>query len=1533
MELKPIYMMKMITQSFGLKLISQLNKQWQVCCFLLLSIGVSSAYAQNPDCLNTSSYGSAALNGTDAVVQISGCNFETEYSTISGVIAGNSYEFTSSSNGYITVREGASDGPVLAAGFSPVSVVSTDGSNLYPHWNVDETCATASSCIVTTVQCTDCPSFSCPDLQANIGDACDDGLESTYDDTLNDQCECVGIPFDCEELLANIGDACDDLDENTANDEVSENCECIGQQVVFDIDCASPLAQSFCYGNDDIFWLYNAEPGVTLNLNFTAGTIETGWDFITIYDGADNLAPVLFEGNPVDGEVSNINVNSTGSSILLVLESDGLFSCADGSGYDTWEWTVSCGVSYDCPELEANIGEACDDGLETTYDDVVTDECECAGIPFDCEELLANIGDECDDQDENTIGDQITENCECAGTPIPENDGCDSAIALECGDFVEGSNIAATPDFFCNFTDRNAVWYTLTLEESATIALTSCTSSTDFDTDISIFTGDDCENLTCFSGWGGDGYIDGLSSCEFQSWASSGEFEAEAGVTYYIAVAGYGNGEGNFGLSVECAFGVDCDELGLNIGDSCDDGDENTIDDVVSEECECVGTPVPENNECADATEISCGDVVEGSNVAASNNLGCDGDERPTVWYAFTADEDASVYLSTCHPATNIDTDINIYTGASCDDLACFEGWGGNGYVDGPSSCEFQSWASQGEFEAVEGTTYYIAVTGYGLSDVGTFGLSIECIPALDCEELQANIGDACDDGDDSTEGDIVGENCECQGVSIYDCPELEANVGDACDDGDESTENDAINENCGCEGTPIPDPNACEDWVMYLNNNAGGVTDLYGVELVGGNAELSFLTTIDYHAHIAYNPADNLVYVVSNSNASYVKVNPHVSPVEVSEVFYLAQNVPGVTTAVFGPDGDLLIGSSSQDKIYSVDVSDNSLTVYDEYAPVSGGDLAFDREGKLYLATRAGNNLYEVYPDGVWDDILIGSLANQVTGMALSGADQLILSHNGNSDLQVRDLDGSNPGDSYPLVLDGEAFDHNNGDMASGCNTFSDENEGDCEAFETFYSHFGSGTGVSGSDIYHVLYSGDEAVLSFLTNVPFGAHIAYNAEDDILYLVNPNGSFVRAYDPTLGVFIGDLPISGGINNLFAVVYNPADGLLYVGDDNDDEIYTIDLGTGQATYFADAPVSGGDLAIQDGKLYLANRGQEKLFEIVGGAAVFVADIPAGNGMAQANNATGLVLAHPGTASFIEVDAADGSEVAAYTAVLDGEELILSDGDMAAGCGDDEPVIVPEGECYAVAADEYIEGTQFNGAALPAERADANSALGEPERVDALVFTTLGYGGSITVSFGGSVPNGEGDDIEVVETSYNNPGCAAYPEYATVEVSMDGVNWATAGTVCKGDPYVDISDAGDYEYVMYVRVTNDNNQSTSSDGFDVDGIVALHNCEEDGDGGEGVEDLLSVDSQNQLTSFPNPTNGPSQVVFVTAETGRTLVEVYDMNGRMVEALFNQEAEAGVEYRLDFNGNNLPNGVYIYRMTTENEVIVDKFMIAR
>jgi hypothetical protein len=248
--------------------------------------------------------------------------------------------------------------------------------------------------------------------------------------------------------------------------------------------------------------------------------------------------------------------------------------------------------------------------------------------------------------------------------------------------------------------------------------------------------------------------------------------------------------------------------------------------------------------------------------------------------------------------------------------------------------------------------------------------------------------------------------------------------------------------------------------------------------------------------------------------------------------------------------------------------------------------------------------------------------------------------------------------------------------------------------------------------------------------------------------------------------------------------------------------------------------------------------------------------------------------------------------------------------------------------------QYNQGTKKNGSNLPVNRTDANQALGEPEGTDALVFVTLGYGGSIILGFDGSVPNGPGADLEVVETTFGSGACATYPEYADVYVSQNGINFFPVGTVCKTDNTVDIDDAGQgFTYITYVKIVNNDELTTTPDGYDLDGVRAIHNCEGEDRGNSDGTISVFADERSRLGTQPNPTSGPSTAIFSIENTAYTTLEVFDMNGRNISTLFNQVANAGQEYRIDFDGTFLPNGVYIYRLTTENEVVVEKFMIAR
>jgi len=83
----------------------------------------------------------------------------------------------------------------------------------------------------------------------------------------------------------------------------------------------------------------------------------------------------------------------------------------------------------------------------------------------------------------------------------------------------------------------------------------------------------------------------------------------------------------------------------------------------------------------------------------------------------------------------------------------------------------------------------------------------------------------------------------------------------------------------------------------------------------------------------------------------------------------------------------------------------------------------------------------------------------------------------------------------------------------------------------------------------------------------------------------------------------------------------------------------------------------------------------------------------------------------------------------------------------------------------------------------------------------------------------------------------------------------------------------------------------------------------------------------------IATSPNPTTGISFVSFTVDHPSYTSLEVFDMNGKLIDAVFTGTAEPGGEYRFEFDGSYLPNGIYLYRLTTEEEVVNEKFMIAR
>jgi hypothetical protein len=95
---------------------------------------------------------------------------------------------------------------------------------------------------------------------------------------------------------------------------------------------------------------------------------------------------------------------------------------------------------------------------------------------------------------------------------------------------------------------------------------------------------------------------------------------------------------------------------------------------------------------------------------------------------------------------------------------------------------------------------------------------------------------------------------------------------------------------------------------------------------------------------------------------------------------------------------------------------------------------------------------------------------------------------------------------------------------------------------------------------------------------------------------------------------------------------------------------------------------------------------------------------------------------------------------------------------------------------------------------------------------------------------------------------------------------------------------------------------------------------------------GIDDKLKGDFE--LVNYPNPFNGTTNIQFTLKESNYTRLSVYNTLGVEVATLYNSMAEAGHRYTVIFNGNNLAEGVYLYRLQSGERLnVVNKMLIIR
>ena len=80
------------------------------------------------------------------------------------------------------------------------------------------------------------------------------------------------------------------------------------------------------------------------------------------------------------------------------------------------------------------------------------------------------------------------------------------------------------------------------------------------------------------------------------------------------------------------------------------------------------------------------------------------------------------------------------------------------------------------------------------------------------------------------------------------------------------------------------------------------------------------------------------------------------------------------------------------------------------------------------------------------------------------------------------------------------------------------------------------------------------------------------------------------------------------------------------------------------------------------------------------------------------------------------------------------------------------------------------------------------------------------------------------------------------------------------------------------------------------------------------------------------NYPNPFNPTTNIKFEIPQSDFINLSVYDINGRLIEEVVNENISAGI-YEVKFSGKNLSSGIYFYRLKSSKSVLTNKMILIK
>jgi photosystem II stability/assembly factor-like uncharacterized protein len=164
--------------------------------------------------------------------------------------------------------------------------------------------------------------------------------------------------------------------------------------------------------------------------------------------------------------------------------------------------------------------------------------------------------------------------------------------------------------------------------------------------------------------------------------------------------------------------------------------------------------------------------------------------------------------------------------------------------------------------------------------------------------------------------------------------------------------------------------------------------------------------------------------------------------------------------------------------------------------------------------------------------------------------------------------------------------------------------------------------------------------------------------------------------------------------------------------------------------------------------------------------------------------------------------------------------------------------------------------------------------------------------------------------------------------SSFDISGGGFSFSSnqsSRTIMAGNYYdipVKFSPTSATGYIGTVTITHNADGSPTNIYLTGNGITSISVDE--------LEDISDTYSLSQ--NYPNPFNPITKIKYMIKESGFVSLQVFDVFGREIRQLVNEYQPSG-KYEIEFNADNLPSGIYFYKLQSNKFRAIKKMMLIK